>query len=834
MPRVYDQQIAWQPTGTQKMQYARLQDFIAPALERAQQSAENATEALRQIGDKQAASSLEQAARDAAYDIDNWKDWSEPEKTQDKMMATAMEKYDKAMANLDPATRNRINLYNPKSREIFELKSKEKATDAVFDYSYKNAAANMDYDIGRIITESNPENPATVKAAMDAHIEKMKKTLRPADALVYEKAARPAQEKGLTDWYIAHGQLDRAINAVQSDAVTGHADEVWRASTLKALMKMKEEKNKADKDGTNLVDILVKNQQDPALAYSTYSELTASIQKGYAPNKELVAAYGNLPLAGGYSYNQLKDMDYTKAVGIIEKANKALGDSSAIQEEARYNAIPIVTEFARVAEQDSDTNLWKLKDGADITSLRSMYLDAEKHGYIQALKTTGGNDDLVPMLERVGDIVRRERSSRALAFDKVGQNVSAFINNPNLESVFTLSSPAMLQTPATPEQAATFNTPEKQQEVALGQQAQAVAGGYKILHDLFNKKNYSPISADQELDMAAEQIQNAKPESLSKQQQILNTGAAMSSKIGGKKSGNYTGSPLFKDDWAYGGDVASAVVDKTHKGETTTKYEQMQSDLQLMAMRGDITPQQQRELSKRLYDLSEGTATVAYPCPLEGVSTKTWSRCMSAYGFGSVDNTARYNAALDRGMHEMSAGLSPQGRRYDAGSVGDTYEVLLARIKAGVDVGMGDYFGIKYPGVINGDFLAQTLQTLESKYDGNLDEIVDLTNNRDLYGTRGGEYERMSWDPAAPSPQTATDITKSKQYELIGDIERVFSEKLGQQIKFDEGMKQKLAMEIRQISSGRRREVETDISEKDRKELTNPRINEIRKTLVGE
>ena len=756
MPKVYEQQVSWQATNTQKMRYDALQDFISPALERANQSTQQAMEALRQIGDKQAASELEQAARDSAAEIENWQDFSEPEKTQDKMVASAMEKYDKVMASLDPATRNRINMYNPKSREIYELKAKEKASDVSYDYAYKEAVTNLDSDVGRLINESNPENPETVKAAVDNHLDKMRQTMRPRDFLTYSKSVKSTAEKGLVDWYVAHGDLNKALATMENDKYTGDVNESIRASYIKAIKKAQKDGEDTDVEGANMVDTLVHMRQSPQYAYAVMSELTSSIEQGYEPNKELIEKYGNLPLAGGYSYYQLMNMDYTKAVGIIDKNAKAAGKSMAFQSEARMAFVPLMTEWARITKTDTETKKTVVKDGADINQLKSMYNNFVQHGYDRLLNTTQ-NSDLVKTLDEISDVVNKEKTAQSMAFDMIGQNMSSVFNSPTFSQRFSV--------PQTPEEANNWNDLEKQQQVLNTQKALSVAGAYDSIHS----------------------------------------------------------------------SLARRVLDSTNKSKGTKKYEDMRSDLKQMLQNKEITEQRYKELSNYLYGLSEGKASVAFPCLTPDTSTRAWNQCMANYGFGSVNDSAEYNKQLDRGMHETSAWLRDNSiRKYDSGTVGDIYQVLLSEINMALKIpGNAQYYGVQNPGVFTGTFMATIMSDLESKRLGELDNLVDLTNNSNLYEEKGGEYENISWDPANPSPEVATDITKSKQYQLIGDIEEAFSLRLGTNIKFNEDQKKKLAIEIRQISSGKRRSVSSDTSEADRKQLTNSRVYETTKMLLG-
>ena len=277
---------------------------------------------------------------------------------------------------------------------------------------------------------------------------------------------------------------------------------------------------------------------------------------------------------------------------------------------------------------------------------------------------------------------------------------------------------------------------------------------------------------------------------------------------------------------------ASKLLEK--KGPT--QYESMRSELKDMKNKGEISEQRYKEASRYLYDLSEGKASVTYPCLVSGVSAKEWNQCLASYGFGMASDAVKYNKKQDRGMHEWSANLRDAEKQYgvvyDSGTVGDVYQVLLSRISLSLPIpGQAEKYGIDNPGIFTGAFMADVMSDLRSLRSNELNNLVDLTNNSSLYKEKGGDYEGVSWDPANPLPETATDITKSKQYQLIGDIEQVLSNRLGKNIIFDEAEKKKMALEIRQISSGERRKVKSDTSESERKELTGKRTQELQKLL---
>lgn len=759
MPKVYDQQISWQAPATQKMQYDRLQDFITPALQNVTKASQNATDLMVEIGDKRAAGELEQAAKDAAFDIENWQDFSEPEKTQDKMVESAMAKYDAVMANMDPSTRRRMDMYNPKAREIYEVKAKEKAADVTYNYAYKTDTANIDNDVGRMITERAPEGPEAVKAYVDEHLAKKQKELRPADYNVYSKAVKANAQKGLIDWYVAYGNLDKAIECVKNDRYAGDINESVRANYLKALTKAKSDKSSGSGDddlsGSNLVDTLVRVEGDtPQEAYAKMTRLTSALESRYNPDEELLKKYGNIPLAGGFTYYQLSNMDYTKAMSIIDKDLKALSKSEALDRESRQQFIPLMVEWERVSEPVSgSSSVRELKKGEDITTLKALYKNFTERGFDSQLKHAG-NSDMTKTLTEIGDVINKEKTARALAFSLNGKNMSGITNNPVLSHLFP--------TPATPEEAKNWNKAENQQAILTRTAAMQQAEG-------FNKLYLSAITT-----------------------------------------------------WGDG-----------NKG--TTKYDTMREDLKNMLDKGQLTEAQYKARVRHLYDVSEGRASRTYPCLDATTPTRVWSQCMASFGFDTVDDSASYDEALDAGMHDVSADLRKSSyRQYEAGTVGDVYEILLSQINLAVHTqGMPEKYGIPNPGLFTDDFLAEVMNDLETgPRQGELDDIVDLTNNSSIYKEKGGDYEGKSWDPANPSPETSLDITKSKQYQLIGDIEKAISLRLGTNIKINEEQKIGLAMDIRRISSGKKHSVPTALSPSTQDELRDNRLNETTKQLI--
>ena len=96
-----------------------------------------------------------------------------------------------------------------------------------------------------------------------------------------------------------------------------------------------------------------------------------------------------------------------------------------------------------------------------------------------------------------------------------------------------------------------------------------------------------------------------------------------------------------------------------------------------MKNNNEISEQRYKETSRYLYDLSEGRASVTYPCLVSGVSAREWNQCLSSYGFGLTNDSVAYDKKMDRGMHEWSANLRDAEKEYGVGIVMNAFRICL-------------------------------------------------------------------------------------------------------------------------------------------------------------
>ena len=456
MPKVYDQQISWQAPATQKMQYDKLQDFITPALQNVTKASQNATDLMVEIGDKRAAGELEQAAKDAAFDIENWQDFSEPEKTQDKMVESAMAKYDAVMANLDPSTRRRMDMYNPKAREIYEVKAKEKAADVSYNYAYKAIDANMDNDIGRMIEEKAPQGYQSVNAEVDAYLQKLKPQLRPADYVVAEHKAKRGAELGLGDWYIANNMLDKALTHFQNDKASGDIDEVTRAHRIKTIKSAMNSAGSEKGVGQNIVDASVRNLHYNIYdAYALAGEIARSVYTGssVSPATQAILDTG-LPVVKGLTWKQFDELDQTKKQELISDLLKTAEKNTLLQQEANQAFVGISSEWQNLTDDNGN-----VKKGADFTTLISMAENFRDNGFDMVLMNSGS--PFASDWKKISAQIDLRNGLVKDSFDYQNKNMSDIQNNPEF---------AQFQNMEVPKSAAEAKQWNTEQQIEINQQ----------------------------------------------------------------------------------------------------------------------------------------------------------------------------------------------------------------------------------------------------------------------------------------------------------------------------------------------------------------------------
>lgn len=806
MPKVYEQQITAQAAGGSRVKYDKIQDYITPALENANKATQNAMDAMRKIGDSRAASELEKAARDAASEIENWSDFSKPEKTIGDMMSSGMKKYDDVMSKLDSSTRNRISMYNPKSREIFELKVQEQANKAVFDYSYKNSMANLDLDVGNLITESNPEDPMSVIASMDAFLEQAKNTMRPADYLVYKNSVKSATEEGLVEWYIAHGNLLAAKRAAMDDNVTGDVSETTRARWLKSIKSMEDSANKGSSatwKEMNYLDVHTANGGSVEEGLLRMSKLSEYAVSGTALPAHL-QKYANEVLAGGKTYNELMQMPRSQRVAIIGDNNTAVTKGVQEQELVRRSFLSMQDEFINITDDpDTSGEPRKLKEKADISRLKDLYREYNEKGFGELLMVLPNNGDMVPLYLQIMDIVGGEQAAQVLALDEAGINMSFAYGDPSVGNLLDFS------LPSTKEQAKLFNTPEYEQRMSLVKEGNRVVDALNAmpydsmgLAELPKEMSLAPMEAYVDPDEVM------KLGTLDAQTRYLNERLSAKEIVG-----------MFAPE---------EIDDKTLR---YTRAEVIQNKLDKALKQGQMTKQRHAELSRYIYDLSEGNATHTFPClfPDSKMPLSVWNQCLASHGLGQIKNVATYDAKIDEGLHNMSSLLRRSTiTKYKSGEVGDVAQIITAFIQDSAMLpGNSEEFGIPsaYAAALTPELMAEVYNDVEAHYakTGELHNLVDLTNSSKIYARKGGEVDGKTWNPANPSPETTFDLSKSKQYEILGVFEQALSDNLKTDIKFSEDMKMHIAKLIRQASKGSKGSIK-GMSEKELKEQTEKNV----------
>jgi hypothetical protein len=257
----------------------------------------------------------------------------------------------------------------------------------------------------------------------------------------------------------------------------------------------------------------------------------------------------------------------------------------------------------------------------------------------------------------------------------------------------------------------------------------------------------------------------------------------------------------------------------------------IQDKLDKALEQGQMTKQRHAELSRYIYDLSEGTATRTFPClfPSEKMPLTVWNQCLASHGLGEIKNVVTYDAKLDEGWHNMSAPLRRSTvTKYKSGEVGDVAQLMTSFIQNAVMIpGNSEEFGIPsaYASALTPGVMADVYNEVEAYYakTGEAHNLVDLTNNNGIYARKGGEVDGKTWNPANPSPETTFDLSKSKQYEMLGVFEDALSKRLGSDIKFTDRMKMHIAENVRRVSKGSKGSIK-GISEKELKEQTEKNV----------
>jgi len=413
MPRVYDQQIAWQPTGTQKMQYDRLQDFITPAMENAARAADNIQQAIVSIQDKQVADAADALAQKQADIINNFDEFSLKD-PQGEMVNRSMKEWDKFIAEMPVEARRRFERNNPKAREIFELKTTEAATKRARNYANAQAKADVPRAAQDIIARSGGD-PRKIQVFMQQKEAEMSKSMTPEDFIEYQKTLGYAVQQGAIDDAISHGNLAQAKALNNRREFTKNLTPEQVAKNRMTIQRLLDKEEK-DEDGSgsgkskgpSFYDGLIIAQQkaghnaDTAGAAARATNVYNSIASG--ASIENVKRMGDVPLldengnpvldkdgnpvvmetiddktiiAGGKTLAEIYNMYPAQRQKLMEDAKKAaaLSNSPASTEAMSYvNRISATMTEVEMAKDVSE----KLQAQEELDGL---VLDAMSNGY---------------------------------------------------------------------------------------------------------------------------------------------------------------------------------------------------------------------------------------------------------------------------------------------------------------------------------------------------------------------------------------------------------------------------------------------------------------------
>lgn len=299
MPKVYDQQVSWQPAGTQKMQYDRLQDFITPAMEDAARSADNIQQAIVEMQDRQVADAAEALAQNQADIIKNFDEFS-LENPQGEMVNRSMKEWDKFIAEMPVEARRRFERNNPKAREIFQLKSEEAATKRARQYTTAAKKADVNRLAQDVIARGG--DAEGIQGLLQQEYDKAGKTMTPDDLLEYQQLLGHTTQQGAIDDAISHGNLWRAQKLNENREFTTNLSPAEIARNRETILKLWEKKLKEDEDGSG-------NGKTTAKGGSLYNSMVMTQQQdnGYADTagiaQRAISVYNMI--SGGASMNSV-------------------------------------------------------------------------------------------------------------------------------------------------------------------------------------------------------------------------------------------------------------------------------------------------------------------------------------------------------------------------------------------------------------------------------------------------------------------------------------------------------------------------------------------------
>lgn len=313
MAKIYDAQIQWQAPSGHRFQAQPLEDYISAGLANVSRAAGEASEGIQKLHDQDAAALMEKADKESKKFVEDFEDFS-GDNYMGKMEAGAMKFWDDAYAQLDEPTKRRFDMYNPKAREIFEVKTKKAAVEKTFSHQHDQYKRRVPIMASQIVALGDPN---LIKKALAAKINELSETsnMRAGDLEEIIDSLRLEVADGAIAQAIGEGRLEDAA-ALNNDLDFSSAiTPTKRASNNVTIQNTLNEQQKAKKEVTE-------DKKRQAIVDS----MTAGAVNLYD------AMYA---FAG---------QDTNKREAVIESYNKFLNDflNGNIQEQ--YNGVP-VSEF---------------------------------------------------------------------------------------------------------------------------------------------------------------------------------------------------------------------------------------------------------------------------------------------------------------------------------------------------------------------------------------------------------------------------------------------------------------------------------------------------------
>ena len=383
MPKVYEQQVSWQPANGARMQYDKIQDMITPALENAARDADEVQQSIVAMQDKQVADAAEALAKRQSDIIKNFDEFSLKD-PQGEMVNRSMKEWDKFIAEMPVEARRRFERNNPKAREIFELKSKEAATSRARQYTTAKKKADVDRTAQDIIARG--VTPEGIKAMLQQEYDSAGKTMTPEDFIEYQQLLGAATQQGAIKDAISHGNLARAQALNDDREFTVNLSPEKIANNRDSINRLLDKESGGDGSGSgsgsgsgtskggSLYSSFILAQQesgfyDPAGAAQEAISVYQAIASGKP--RELLYARGiddNTVIAGGKTLGQIYDKMYPEQrQKLMEDASKAamLGNTPAMI--AARTAVGNVSELVVEATKAPDyVKKQEATDRADI------------------------------------------------------------------------------------------------------------------------------------------------------------------------------------------------------------------------------------------------------------------------------------------------------------------------------------------------------------------------------------------------------------------------------------------------------------------------------------